>query len=67
MQPLPMIRHEAALAEALAQLVALDARLAHIALKVAPLPLRHAEPGFAALVRVIVSQQVSAKAPENIY
>jgi DNA-3-methyladenine glycosylase II len=45
----------------------LDPRLLPIKAKVAPLPLRHAEPGFAALVRVIVSQQVSAVAAEKIY
>jgi DNA-3-methyladenine glycosylase II len=64
---LQMIRDEAALAAALADLSALDSRLAPIASKVGPLPLRHAEPGFAALARVIVSQQVSAKAAEKIY
>jgi DNA-3-methyladenine glycosylase II len=67
MVPLQMIRDEAALAAALADLSALDPRLAPIASKVGPLPLRHAEPGFAALARVIVSQQVSAKAAEKIY
>ena len=64
---LRMIRDEKALAAALADLVALDNRLASIAAKVTPLPLRHATPGFAALVRVVVSQQVSAKAAEKIY
>jgi DNA-3-methyladenine glycosylase II len=67
MQPMMMIRDEEALAEALAKLVVLDPRLELIARKVAPLPLRHAEPGFAALTRVIVSQQVSAVAAEKIY
>ena len=67
MAPLKMIRNEAALAAALADLVVLDPRLQPIAAKVAPLPLRHAEPGFAALARIIVSQQVSAKAAEKIY
>jgi DNA-3-methyladenine glycosylase II len=64
---LKMIRSETALAAALAEIVLLDRRLAPIAAKVGPLPLRHAEPGFAALTRVIVSQQVSAKAAEKIY
>jgi DNA-3-methyladenine glycosylase II len=67
MKPLQMIRDETALAAALAGLIAFDPRLQPIAVKVAPLPLRHAEPGFSALARVIVSQQVSAKAAEKIY
>jgi DNA-3-methyladenine glycosylase II len=62
-----MIRDEKALATALSQLVAFDSRLESIAAKVSPLPLRHATPGFAALARVIVSQQVSAKAADKIY
>lgn len=62
-----MIRDEAALANALSKLIALDPRLAPIAAKVMPLPLRRAEPGFASLARVIVSQQVSAVAAEKIY
>jgi DNA-3-methyladenine glycosylase II len=65
--PLKMIRDEQSLASALADLIALDASLAPIAAKVAPLPLRQATPGFAALARVIVSQQVSARAAETIY
>jgi DNA-3-methyladenine glycosylase II len=64
---LTMIRDESALTKAVAGLIALDERLAPIAAKIGPLPLRHAEPGFAALARVIVSQQVSAKAAEKIY
>ena len=67
MAPLKMIRDQAVLAAALADLIVLDPRLHTIAAKVAPLPLRHAEPGFAALARIIVSQQVSAKAAEKIY
>ncbi len=67
MKPLQMVRDENALAASLANLVALDPRLAAIAAAVAPLPLRQAEPGFAALARIIVSQQVSAKAAEKIY
>jgi DNA-3-methyladenine glycosylase II len=62
-----MIKDEAVLAAALAALTKRDARLAPFAAKVSPLPLRHAEPGFAALVKIIVSQQVSAKAAETIY
>ena len=62
-----MIRDEQALEKALCELTALDPRLMPIAAKVSPLPLRHAEPGFAALVRVIVSQQVSAVAATKIY
>ena len=64
---LKMISNEACLAAALAELVLFDSRLAHIAAKVSPLPLRSAEPGFASLARVIVSQQVSAVAAEKIY
>jgi DNA-3-methyladenine glycosylase II len=62
-----MIRDEKVLSAALAELIAFDTRLAPIAAKVSRLPLRHAEPGFAALARVIVSQQVSAVAAEKIY
>jgi DNA-3-methyladenine glycosylase II len=62
-----MIRDEAALATALAALTARDARLAPFAVRVGPLPLRHAEPGFAALAKTIVSQQVSTKAAQAIY
>jgi DNA-3-methyladenine glycosylase II len=64
---LQMIRDDITLADAVGRLIALDPRLAPIADKVGPLPLRHATPGFAALARVIVSQQVSAKAAEKIY
>ncbi len=64
---LKMISNEACLAAALAELVLFDSRLAPIAAKVSPLPLRSAEPGFASLTRVIVSQQVSAVAAEKIY
>lgn len=67
MKPVHMIRDSDALAKALAQLIAMDNRLAPIAAKIGELPLRHAEPGFAALARVIVSQQVSAIAAEKIY
>lgn len=62
-----MIRDETALAAALAALTARDARLVPLAAKVGPLPLRHAEPGFAALAKTIVSQQVSTKAAQAIY
>ncbi|MGL4405444.1 MAG: DNA-3-methyladenine glycosylase family protein [Notoacmeibacter sp.] len=62
-----MIRDELALSRALSNLVALDERLGPLAAKVSPLPLRHATPGFAALARIIVAQQVSAVAAEKIY
>jgi DNA-3-methyladenine glycosylase II len=67
MKSLTMIRDEAGLEAALVALTALDPRLAPMVAQVAPLPLRHAEPGFAALARIIVSQQVSAKAADKIY
>lgn len=55
------IRDEAALAMALEELVRRDPRLAPHAGRAAPLPLRKAEPGFAALARIIIAQQVSAR------
>jgi DNA-3-methyladenine glycosylase II len=61
------LRSDAALAGGLAALVARDPRLAPHAERVGVLPLRLAEPGFAALARIVVSQQVSAKAADAIY
>jgi DNA-3-methyladenine glycosylase II len=52
---------------ALGDLVALEPRFASHATRARPLPLREASPGFAALARIIVSQQVSATAAEAIW
>ncbi|PPJ45401.1 DNA-3-methyladenine glycosylase 2 family protein [Rhizobium sp. KAs_5_22] len=51
----------------LCELVAIDPRLAPLARRLAPLPLRLAEPGFAGLAHIIVSQMVSRASAEAIW
>lgn len=51
----------------LCELVAIDPRLAPLAHRLAPLPLRLAEPGFAGLAHIIVSQMVSRASAEAIW
>jgi DNA-3-methyladenine glycosylase II len=51
----------------LAELVAIDPRLEPLACRLAPLPLRLAEPGFAGLAHIIVSQMVSRASAEAIW
>ncbi len=47
------------LARGLDELLALDPRLAPVCEGTTPLPLRRSEPGFASLVSIVVSQQIS--------
>lgn len=54
-----IIRNEADIEEGLAALLAADPALLRVAQAAGPLPLRLAEPGFAGLAHVIVSQMVS--------
>ncbi len=51
----------------LSELVAIDPRLGPLASRLAPLPLRLAEPGFAGLAHIIVSQMVSRASAEAIW
>ncbi len=51
----------------LAELVAIDPRLEPLARRFAPLPLRLAEPGFAGLAHIVVSQMVSRASAEAIW
>lgn len=51
----------------LSQLVTIDPRLEPLAHRLAPLPLRLAEPGFAGLAHIIVSQMVSRASAEAIW
>lgn len=51
----------------LAELVAIDPRLEPLARRLAPLPLRLAEPGFAGLAHIVVSQMVSRASAEAIW
>lgn len=55
------LRSTDALDAALTALTDLDPALAPLAARARPLPLRRAEPGFAALARIIIAQQVSAR------
>ncbi len=54
------------IAAGLAALVASDPRLAPVAMTAGPLPLRRSEPGFASLVSIVISQQVSKASAEAI-
>lgn len=51
----------------LAELLAIDPRLEPLARRLAPLPLRLAEPGFAGLAHIVVSQMVSRASAEAIW
>ncbi len=51
----------------LCELVVIDPRLEPLARRLAPLPLRLAEPGFAGLAHIIVSQMVSRASAEAIW
>lgn len=51
----------------LSELVAIDPRLEPLARRLVPLPLRLAEPGFAGLAHIIVSQMVSRASAEAIW
>ncbi|NML75917.1 DNA-3-methyladenine glycosylase 2 family protein [Rhizobium sp. S-51] len=61
------IRTAADVEAGLAALVALDPRLEPLAVRLSPLPLRLAEPGFAGLAHIIVSQMVSRASAEAIW
>lgn len=62
-----IITGSADVAFGLSQLIAIDPRLAPLADRHAPLPLRLAEPGFAGLAHIIVSQMVSRASAEAIW
>lgn len=62
-----MIKTAEDVALGLCQLVAIDPRLEPLALRLAPLPLRLAEPGFAGLAHIVVSQMVSRASAEAIW
>lgn len=62
-----IITGPADIAFGLSQLIALDPRLEPLALRHQPLPLRLAEPGFAGLAHIIVSQMVSRASAEAIW
>jgi DNA-3-methyladenine glycosylase II len=64
---LTIIRNDADIQAGLAQLLQLDSRLAPIAALTGPLPLRLAEPGFAGLASIIVSQVVSRASADAIW
>jgi len=57
---------EADIAEGLEALVRLDPRLVEVVRRAGQVPLRRVEPGFEALVSIIVSQQVSRASAEAI-
>ncbi len=61
------IRTEADLSLGAARLVALDSRFDAVLAAAGPLPLRHREPGFGALLSAIVSQQVSTASAAAIW
>jgi DNA-3-methyladenine glycosylase II len=66
--PGPLIDSEAALAEAAARLLALDPEIVGKLIAIGgATPLRRQEPGFAGLVRIIVSQQVSTASANAIF
>lgn len=62
-----IIASPADVALGLTELVAIDPRLEPLARRLAPLPLRLAEPGFAGLAHIIVSQVVSRASAEAIW
>lgn len=62
-----IIANPADVALGLTELVAIDPRLDPLARRLAPLPLRLAEPGFAGLAHIIVSQMVSRASAEAIW
>ena len=62
-----IITSPADVAFGLSELIAIDPRLAPLADRHAPLPLRLAEPGFAGLAHIIVSQMVSRASAEAIW
>lgn len=57
---------EADIAEGLEALVGLDPRLAEVVARAGDVPLRRVEPGFPALVSIIVAQQVSRASADAI-
>ncbi len=54
-------------AEGLAALAAIDARLAPVIAATGEVPLRRTEPGFASLASIIISQQVSRASADAIF
>jgi DNA-3-methyladenine glycosylase II len=62
-----IIRNAGDIEEGLEALLLLDPRLADVALKTGPLPLRLSEPGFAGLAHIIVSQVVSRASADAIW
>jgi DNA-3-methyladenine glycosylase II len=66
--PGPLIASEAALAEAMARLLALDPDVVGRMIELGgPPPLRRRDPGFAGLAAIIVSQQVSVASANAIF
>jgi DNA-3-methyladenine glycosylase II len=61
------LREPETLDAALTRLVEIDGRFAPLAARARPMPLRLAQPGFAALARIIISQQVSATVAEVLF
>lgn len=70
-QPLPApisrIRTARDLEQGLALLLRRDRRLAPIARRAGPLPMRRRRPGFEALAAIVVSQQISRAAADTIF
>lgn len=62
-----LIRNEEDLREGLQHLVTVDPRLLTVAAAAGPLPLRLAEPGFAGLAFIIVSQMISKASAAAIW
>ncbi len=62
-----VIRNDGDIAVGLAALLAIDPRLVEIAAVAGPLPLRLAEPGYAGLAHIIVSQMVSRASADAIW
>jgi DNA-3-methyladenine glycosylase II len=66
--PGPLIDGEAALADAVGRLLALDPEIVGKLMEVGgPTPLRLQEPGFAGMARIIVAQQVSTASANAIF
>ena len=66
--PGPLIDGQAALADAVARLLALDPEIVGKLIEVGgPTPLRLQEPGFAGMARIIVAQQVSTASANAIF
>lgn len=65
--PLRTIESEADLAEGAAHLAAVEPRFAYALEQVGPLPLRRRQPGFEAMLNILVAQQLSVAAADGIW